>query len=290
MNCDQIERIVIAKIRVANPRSRSKAKFRTIVSNIGAVGLKKPITVSRRAMDPDGTCYDVVCGQGRIEACLALGERTIPAIITDKTSEERYLMGLVENMARRPPSNRALFREVRSLLRRNNSAAEIGRKIGFKHSYAAGIVHLVQHGEQSLLEAVESGRLPLSIAIKIATGDDSEIQIALSQAYEAGELRGSNLMDARRIIMERVRFKREMGAEAQKQRRLTGHTIVREYRKRVQEQHHLLARANCTKDSLLTLTSVMRRLFDDENFCTLLRAENLTDLPACLALRMNDPA
>ena len=44
----QIERIPIGEIRVANPRSRNKIKFQLIVSSIRAVGLKKPITVSRR--------------------------------------------------------------------------------------------------------------------------------------------------------------------------------------------------------------------------------------------------
>ena len=288
MSQDRIERIPMAEIRIANPRSRSKAKFQTIVGNIGAIGLKKPITVSRRALDRDGTRYDLVCGQGRMEACLALGARTIPAIITDIPREDQYLMSLVENLARRPPSNRDLFREIRTLLQRGCTAAEIGRKIGFKHSYADGIIHLVQHGEQSLLEAVESGRLPLSIAVKIASGDDREIQRALSEAYDAGELRGRKLLDARRIIVERVEFQRQMGVAAQKRRRLTGRTIVREYRRGVQEQRRLLNRANATKEKLVLLTSAMRSLFADENFCTLLRAENLADLPEVLAVRMKE--
>ena len=65
------------------------------------VGLKKPITVSQRATEPDGTMYDLVCGQGRIEAILELGGSEVPAIVIDASPEERQLMSLVENIARR---------------------------------------------------------------------------------------------------------------------------------------------------------------------------------------------
>jgi ParB family chromosome partitioning protein len=78
-----------------------------IVANIREVGLKKPITVVRRK-EPgaDGKHFDLVCGQGRIEAFVALGETTIPAVITEASREDQFLMSLVENIARRPPSNR----------------------------------------------------------------------------------------------------------------------------------------------------------------------------------------
>ena len=96
----KIEWIPIAEIRVVNPRSRNKIKFQLIVASIEAVGLKKPITVSRRALESDGTRYDLVCGQGRLEAMTALGQSTIPALVTEASREERYLMSLIENIAR----------------------------------------------------------------------------------------------------------------------------------------------------------------------------------------------
>ena len=51
-----------------NPRSRDPIKFQLIVASIAAIGLKRPITVSRHPIEPDGTQYDLVCGQGRMEA------------------------------------------------------------------------------------------------------------------------------------------------------------------------------------------------------------------------------
>jgi ParB family chromosome partitioning protein len=102
-----IERIPIAQIHIANPRPRRRGRWQMMVANIREVGLKKPITVVRRSEpNADGEQFDLVCGQGRIEAFLALGETTIPAIIAEAPREHQFLMSLLENIARRPPSNR----------------------------------------------------------------------------------------------------------------------------------------------------------------------------------------
>jgi ParB family transcriptional regulator, chromosome partitioning protein len=286
VNEKKIEWIPIAEIRVVNPRSRNKIKFQLIVSSIEAVGLKKPITVSRRAIEPDGTRYDLVCGQGRMEAMTALGQSAIPALVTEASREERYLMSLVENIARRPPSNRDLVREVRSLLHRNYKTIEIARKLGMDRAYINTVVHLISNGEESLIEAVEAGRLPISVAAVIAGGDDHEVQQALADAYESGTLRGDKLSAAKRMITQRIAKQREMGKANLTERTLTGKALVREYQHKIREQKGLIKKANTTKDQLLLLTSAVRKLLSDEHFVTLLRAENLSDLPEQLAERL----
>lgn len=286
MNKTEIENIPISEIRVVNPRTRSKGRFQEIVASIDAVGLKKPITVSRREVDSDGTRYDLVCGQGRMEACRALGEMTIPAVVTDASREEQLVMSLVENFARRPPSNRDLLREVRSLRERKYKADEIARKIGLDRTYIHGIIHLLEHGEEGLAQAVEAGRLPISVAVKIATGNDHEVQQALAEAYEKGDLRGDKLRSARRVISLRIAKLRKAGKIAQTRRKLTGEGLVREYKDRMREQRQLVKKANLTKERLLLLMSAIRRLLQDEHFTTLLRAESLVDMPEQLAARL----
>ena len=282
----EIERIPIGEIRVANPRSRNKLKFQLVVASIRAVGLKKPILVSRRDLDGDGTRYDLVCGQGRMEACLALGETTIPAVVIDASREEQFLMSLVENIARRPPSNRALLAELRSLRQRNYKTDEIAKKLGLDRTYIHGIVRLVEHGEELLIRAVEAGRMPISVAVEIASGNDHEVQRALSEAYEKGDLRGSKLTAAKRIIAQRIEKQRQVGKDHQSRRKLTSDRLVREYQQRTREQRNLVRKANATKERLLLLTSALRSLFADEHFITLLRAENLSDIPQQLAMRL----
>jgi len=282
----EIERIPIAEIRVVNPRSRNKTKFQEIVDNIAAVGLKKPISVHRRELEADGTRYDLIYGQGRMEAFRALGETTIPAIMSDASREERLLMSLVENIARRPPSNSDLLREVKNLRERNYTADEIAQKLGRDKSYVRSIVNLVENGEAELVKAVEAGRLPISVATNIATGNDRDVQQAMTEAYEKGDLRGDKFRNARRFITQRIAKLRKEGKLAQTRRKLTGDAVVREYKDRIRQQRNLLKKANRTKECLLLLTTAMRGLLADEHFVTLLRAENLFDMPEQLASRI----
>ena len=210
MNGEQIQMIEIAQILIANPRPRNRVKFEAIVASIQAVGLKRPILVNDRASVDGQFRYELVCGQGRMEAFIVLGKTTIPAIVTEVTREQLYLMSLVENVARRPPSHRALLLEVRSLVERGYKAEQIAEKLGMEKSYAYGIVQLLKRGEGILLQAVDAGRIPLRIAIVISTGTNEEVQAALVDAYETG-LRGPKLAMARRIIAMRLAKDRRSG-------------------------------------------------------------------------------
>ena len=196
------------------------------------------------------------------------------------------VMSLVENFARRGPSNRDLLREVRSLRERKYKVEEIAQKLGLDRAYINGIIHLLEKGEEGLAQAVEAGRLPISVAVQIATGNDHEVQQALAEAYEKGDLRGDKLKSARRVISQRIAKLQSAGKLAQTRRKLTGDALVREYKARMREQRHLVQKANLTKERLLLLTSAIRRLMQDEHFTTLLRAENLVDMPEQLAARL----
>ena len=287
MKEQHIDRIPIDQIHIANPRSRSMCKWQMIVANIREVGLKKPITVVRRKeLNGDGKQFDLVCGQGRIEAFVALGEKTIPAVITEISREDQYLMSLVENIARRPPSNRDIIREVRSLRERGYSVGDIAKKIGTDRMYVSGIVHLVEHQELELIDAVEGGRLPISVAAQIARGKDAEISEALSEAYATG-LRGSKLAAARRLITRRIEKRQRQGKAEENRGKLTGHMLVQVYKQKVREQKTLIAKAELTKERLLLVTSVIRQLVSDENFVTLLRAEGIFDMPKQLKDRLD---
>jgi ParB-like chromosome segregation protein Spo0J len=90
LNNQEIQLISIEKIRILNPRNQKK--FQEIVESIHGQGLKKPITVSRRREDHGCTDYDLVCGQGRMEAFMALGAKEIPAIVVDVSKEDRLVM------------------------------------------------------------------------------------------------------------------------------------------------------------------------------------------------------
>jgi ParB family chromosome partitioning protein len=94
-----ISAVNVSRIRVLNPRTRSKRQRQTLQESIAAVGLKKPITITPRSSQEDTFEFDLVCGQGRLEAVQALGHSSIPANIIDRPEDECLVMSLVENIA-----------------------------------------------------------------------------------------------------------------------------------------------------------------------------------------------
>src|SRR6266481_5293221 len=211
-----VEMIPVDRITVINPRVRNKKIFNEIISNIGEVGLKKPITVTRRD-DPDGPRYDLVCGQGRLEAYQALGQQEIPAVVVTADTEDCMVMSLVENLARRQHRAIDLLHDIEGLKRRGYNETTIARKTGLAIEYVKGVLRLLQNGEHRLLRAVESSQIPVSIAVEIAGATDAETQAVLQQAYEKNLLRGHKLIAAKRLI--ELRQRRGKGLRIDRRRR-----------------------------------------------------------------------
>jgi len=280
-----VQMIPVDQINVLNPRSRNKFVFQSIVSNISNLGLKRPITVAPRSEPTDGKVYDLVCGQGRLEAFMALGQKEIPAIVKEASKEDCYLMSLVENIARRQLRPLELLREIMNLKSRGYSTLDIAKKIDIHKSYVAGVVHLLKHGEERLITAVEKGRIPLSVAMQIANADEDGIQRALCEAYEDKTLRGRKLLTVRRIIEARKTNGKTCtsGVRRRNDRPQTAESLVRIYRQEADRQKLLIKKAQITEHRLLVIVSALKNLLRDENFLTLLRAEELHTLPAPLA-------
>ena len=118
-----VQSIPISKIRVVNPRLRNKKRFSGFVENVARVGLKKPITVRPRADVPGE--FDLVCGQGRMEAYLANGQIEVPALVLEISEEDGYLMSLVENIARRKPCTLDLAEKIVRLEQLGHSSINV---------------------------------------------------------------------------------------------------------------------------------------------------------------------
>ena len=280
---DDIQQIPMDQIIILNPRSRNKRLFNTIVANIDHVGLKRPITITPR---PDGK-YDLVCGQGRLEAYQALGAATIPSIIVTATKEDRYLMSLVENIARRRRTTSELLKEISTLKTRGYSAEQISAKIDLDRAYVCSITHLLERGEERLIDAVERGTLPLSIAVRISAATDLDVQQALREAYESGGLRGQKLISVKRLLAQRAKDGKTLTPQRVGPKRLNAQAVIRAYKSATAEQRAFRARANRTQERLLVITSALRQLLADDRFTKLLRAESLDTIPQRLAVRIS---
>ena len=281
----EIHMIPVKQINVLNPRSRGKKKFSQIVANIAKLGLKKPITVSVAEQVNGQQRYNLVCGQGRLEAFIILKEEFIPALVTQGTKEELLLKSLAENLARRCHSTVELVGKISNMKEAGYSFAEIATKTDLTTNYVRAILQLLSKGEEKLLHAVENGQIPVTIAIAIATTDDKGIQRALAEAYERNDLRGKALLDARRLI-ERRRAKGKgihTGKRSSTPSRVSTDELLKTYQNETLRQKLTVQRAKVCEARLLFATSALKQLFQDENFVTLLRAEGLDSLPQYLA-------
>lgn len=274
------------RIRILNPRVRNRRNFEEIVENIARIGLKRPITVSKRP-GTEPAEYDLVCGQGRLEAFIQLKQAAIPAIVIEADESDCLVMSLVENCARRQHRAIDLIQEVGTLRKRGYDDRQIAAKIGVSSEYVNTIAGLLERGEERLVSAVETGLIPLNLAIEIARSDDEGAQRALTQAYTEKKLRGKKLVAVRRLLQQRQRRGRHVtekpfGRRDGSRRPLTSEALVRVYRQEADRQKLMIKKAEVTQNRLLFVVEAMRSLRADDNFVTLLRAEGLDSMPAYL--------
>lgn len=283
-NTPSVDLIALDMIDVVNPRIRNAKVFREIVENISAIGLKRPITVTKKSGQAER--YDLVCGQGRLEAYRALNQRAIPAIIIEATSQDGMVMSLVENLARRQRRGLELLQDIQGLKQRGYDELDISAKTGLTLEYVRGIARLLETGEHRLLRAVESGHLPLSVAVEIAESDDTDVQRVLHEAYERKLLRGNRLAAVKRLIAQRQR--RGKGLERGGSKRpLSVERLLRTYRDDAEKKRAMVKKADLTKGRLVFVIEALRTLFNDDHFATLLRAEGLETLPGNIGARLN---
>ena len=129
----------------------------------------------------------------------------------------------------------------------------------------------------------------LAIVIAGAGSDDKTVQTALQDAYESGKLRGSQLIQARRVIERRRAQGRSMGgsmASRKPREDVTTSSLVRNYQREVERQKLLIRKSETAQRNLLFIVGALRQLLADENFTTLLRAEGLDTMPQYLADRV----
>jgi ParB family chromosome partitioning protein len=285
----KVEMIPIDRITIVNPRVRNKRNFRDIVDNIAQLGLKKPITVSRR-VEAGGPFYDLVCGQGRLEAFKALGQSLVPALVVPSDPEDCLIASLVENCARRQHQAIDLLQDIRGMQERGYPSTEIARKTGLSLEYVNGVARLLQKGEQRLLRSVESGTIPVSVAVEIAEAADHDVQAALSSAYERGLLKGRKLLAAKRLIeMRRQRGKGLRNQSSKPRPRLSADALVKAYQEDTDRKRVMIRRTDVTRNRLVFITEAVRRLSRDERFLALLEDEELATMPANIAARLAEP-
>ena len=284
----QLQMIPIDQIEVLNPRVRNKRLHKEIVDNIDAVGLKRPVTVRKRPDDPEH--YDLVCGEGRLEAFRLLGQEKIPAVVIEAGEADCMVMSLVENIARRQHRPIDLMLEIGNLHQRGYTDVTIAKKIGCTQSWVNMIVTLLERGEERLVAAVETGLIPVSLAVDIARAKCDDVQTLLMDAYEAGQIKGKKLGKIRRLLEQRLAQKKSMSDSGLGRRggnrKLTQADLMKLYQREADKQRILVRKSDVTQARLIFIVEALRDLLSNGDFPELLRDEGLVDMPRALADRL----
>jgi ParB family transcriptional regulator, chromosome partitioning protein len=295
---ENVSLVPIARIEVLNSRDRNMKVFEEIVESIQLIGLKKPITVAERAGDDGQPKYLLVCGEGRLNAFRILGETHIPALVVDVSDEDAFIMSLAENIARRGYRPLEILADIELLRERGYTADVIIQKTGLSPKYVRDIVFLLEQGEERLIEGVQRGSISLTTALEIARASANDPQNAngesgesnlgdlLQEAYENGQLKGRQIIEAKRLIEKRQELGPSSPNAAQIKPPTSSYSLVRTYQKEVERQRKMVLKAEHAHQRLLLVVQGLKKLFADENFVTLLRAEGLDTLPKYLAERI----
>jgi ParB family chromosome partitioning protein len=161
----------------------------------------------------------------------------------------------------------------------------IAAKIGVSTAYIDDILSLMKRGEERLIVAVETGNIPLSLAVRVASSPGDE-QRALQEAYESKQLRGKKLLFAKKLFEARRRegklFRSRQGGRGNGDGSMVAKDILKIYHKEVDRKRLFTRKAEIVSSSLTFVVEAMHRLFKEDHFVTLLRAENMTSMPASL--------
>jgi ParB family chromosome partitioning protein len=285
--------VPISRIEVLNSRDRNMKVFEEIVDSIRLIGLKKPITVAERVGADGQPKYALVCGEGRLNAFRILGETHIPALVVDVSDEDAFIMSLAENIARRGYRPLEILADIALLRERGYSADSIIQKTGLSAKYVRDIVFLLDQGEERLIEGVQRGTIPLTTALEIARanengkGDETNLGDLLQEAYENGQLKGRQIIEAKRLIEKRQELGPSSPNTAQIKPPTSSYSLVRTYQKEVERQRKMVLKAEHAHQRLLLVVQGLKKLFVDDNFVNLLRAEGLDTLPKYLSERIN---
>jgi len=282
----RVEMIPINRINVVNPRLRNKRVFQGIVQNIAEIGLKRPITVTYRRGD-DGPIYDLVCGQGRLEAFKLLEQTEVPALIVTADPEDCLVASLVENCARRQHQAVDLLQDILGMRNRGFTDSEIAAKTGLSQTYVASVARLLEKGERRLVKAVEAGYLPISVAVEICEADDQGVQAALHKAYEAKLLRGRDLIAARRLVEVRKRSGKVGNiSHLSNTSNITPDGLMKAFQEDTERKRLMIRRTEATRNRLLFIVEALGQLANDETFVALLEDEGLGTMPERLTERI----
>lgn len=273
----KIELIKVCDIRVANPRSREAKKYAEIVSSIKTLGLKVPIVVAEREDANGKRYYELVCGEGRLNAYIKEDADEIPARIIQANTEDIMLMSLVENIARKGNNKIALVQEVERLRKNGDTCSEIARKMGYTTTYVSALIGLIESKETEILKAVLTGKMSLATGILITKASDNEgVQSVLNDALQKKDIKPSDVKYISNVICRRANGANTTMKVNSKE---SGAAFIEACKRDMRAGMKFLQKAEICAKNLAYLKGAFAKLFEDECLMNLLVSKEIGSIP-----------
>jgi len=276
-----VTEIPIQDIEVINPRQRDKDRFQEIVESIGRVGLLKPILVNSGYLEEKGK-YELLCGEGRLLGCRKLGHEKILAEVISCSRNTGYVVSLVENMARKRYTTIELARLLHNLHEKGASVEKLSKITNRSASFISQYLRLMKKGEERLIKAVEENRLPISIAARIATAPDEEVQDILMEAFEQKLMSGNDVHKVRKLVEARLSGKKKLGRKDNKKEgpkeevALSLTELKKDFRTTIKKQEEYLQKCKRLENTVSLLQGFIEALLKDTSFKELIISEGIT--------------
>ena len=280
MSKRQYGMIPVDKIVVLNPRNRDKQQFAMNVRSIEELGQLKPIVVSARNLDKTGF-YELVCGQGRLQAHQQLKRAEIAAEIIDCDKKSALIASLVENIARVPRNTMWFAREMKRMHDDGMSFAKIASIVGKPQTYVSDYINLVEQGESRLIQGVEHGLFSMSLAVRVAQSDDATIQNVLMDAFDEGLVNCNTVTRVRKLL--EMRMQRGKSPNTRAARREPPPCSIKELAKAIaattKDKEDFVRETTRKENRLLSLLMGTSALLADEKLVALLTTHKLDKPP-----------
>jgi ParB/RepB/Spo0J family partition protein len=174
-------------------RSRAAGAYSRLKESIRELGLKQPIHVKdishwppsdRRRSDGGLFKYELICGQGRLQAFRELGWMRIPAMIIDVPEEEIVGRFLAENVMRKKLS----WYQKANLVRKDVDSGMDLEAIRQKYFVTTGQVYkylrILRQASDTLLSAAEIEKLSMNQAEELTSVDAKAQEIVVEVLKE----------------------------------------------------------------------------------------------------------
>jgi ParB family chromosome partitioning protein len=251
--------IPIDKITVVNSRRRDEERFKETVRSIAEVGQQKPICVNERKFKRTSR-YELVCGEGRLEAARHLGWTHIWAEVINVEDEHTLLAGLAENLTRSKKDVIDFARRIVQMYERGMSYNDLVRITGKSESTIKQYITLMQKGEERLIRGIEEEHFTIEFAMQVIECTDEAIRNLLMDEHLNGRISRRDVAYIKKILDERA-------AKGLSNKDMTFTKLRSVIKEKQKEYKQLYAQNKIKRDDAIGLEDCVKTLWKDEYFC-----------------------